>query len=116
MPMARIVAPAQSKHSVDSPSRAALRAVAHRRQIGKQPCVPEEERDHAVNQDGEDIPHKGRTKLRPNILYVRVRQQPVEIFRAAKMKYRIETSASQGEERHSFCKAVNGGAPLLVHQ
>ena len=58
-------APAEGEDAVDELPDRGLRAIAHRRQVGDQADVPEQERDRAVDADREDVPQERAAEVGP---------------------------------------------------
>ncbi|OPZ06824.1 MAG: hypothetical protein BWZ08_02192 [candidate division BRC1 bacterium ADurb.BinA292] len=110
------IAPAEGENAEQPLLPGLVGAVAHRRQVGHQANIPEDERDNAVGGDGEDIPDERAAPLRPEIHRVGVREKPIENLRPAEVEEREHAGAGDGEEGHRLGEAIDGIAPGLLHQ
>src|SRR3954469_7896283 len=91
-------------------------SVAHGGEVRHKSDVPEQGRHGSVRRDREDVPHKRAAELRPCAHRAGIREEPIREPRTPGMQHREKTGAHDGEQRHSFCKAVDRIAPALLEQ
>src|ERR1700674_93987 len=115
-PVAVRAAPANGENSVEQLLDLRLRAIAQRREIRNQPGVPKEDRDGKVSRDRENVPEERAAEVRPDAVVIRERREIPRHPDAADVDAWENRGANDGEERHRFGGAVDGGAPFLPEQ
>ena len=90
--------------------------IAQRCQVGNQSHVPEQQRHRGIGAHREKIPHQRAAELRPHAGGRGVRDQVVEVLRAAQVQQRKQRRAGHGKQRHRFGKPIDRRAPLLPQQ
>src|SRR5437867_11410915 len=93
LPVRGGIAPAERKEAIDFLLPKFRRAIAHRRKIGHQAEIPEQEGDGEISADCKDVPDQWRAKLWPNSHGVRIWDEPVENPGSPKMEQRHRARA-----------------------
>ena len=114
--MARRAAPAEREDAVDVALPACRRAVAHRREIGNEAEVPEEQRDGEVGRDRGHVPRQRALEVGPHLHRRGIGHEPVGEPRAAEVEERKESRLHDREQRHRLGEAVDRGAPFLLEE
>ena len=112
-PVSRGATPAEGREAVDL-LPCSGRTVAHRRQIGKDADIPEDDREDQIADDRPEVPDERAAPLRPDPHRVGIGREPVEIEWSPEMKDREEPGDRHREQRHRLGETADRGAPRLA--
>lgn len=112
--MAMRTPPSERKDPVNDAAQFGFGAIADGCEIGNQPDIPKEQRNCAVDGDGEDVPDEGATEVGPDRHLVGQRQHPVSGPNPAYMDTGKDQGAHDGKDRHRFCRTIDGRSPFLA--